>query len=52
MHDHKVRDKVNLMDKDNFEAKSIIAQAQMFLKLLKHKTLRNTVQLLRIKNDK
>ena len=47
-----VRDKINWGLKHIFEGKSIIAQAQMLRRFLKHKSLRNVVELLGIKSEK
>ena len=47
-----VRDKVKSGLKHNFEGLSIIAQAQMLHGFLKHKSLKNAVELLGIKSEK
>ena len=48
----KVWDKVNSGLKHFFEGKTIIAQAQMLRGFLKHKSLKNVVELLGIKSEK
>ena len=52
MVERKVRDKVNSGLRHFFEGKSIIAQAQMLRGFLKHKSLKNFVELLDIKSEK
>ena len=47
-----VQDKINWGLKHLFEGKYIIAQAQMLRRFLKHKSLRNDVELLGIKSEK
>ena len=52
MAERTVRDEVNFVLKHIFEGKSIIAQAQMLRGFLKHKSLKNVVELLGIKSEK
>ncbi len=52
MHEQTVQDKVNVVIKIIFKGKSIIAEDQMLNIFLKHKALRNVVQLLGIRNSK
>ena len=47
-----VRDKIKWGLKHIFEGKSIIAQAHMLHIFLKHKSLKNVVELLGIKSEK